>query len=125
MPNSWSTPGVQWEAVREAFIANILKDRRAPGGSTLTQQTVKNLFLSHERSYLRKAEEIFLAQMMELLWSKKRILETYLNIAEFGDGIFGVEAASRYYFHKNASRLNKSESVWLASILINPKRVSE
>ncbi len=113
--------GVQWEAVREAFIANILKDRRAPGGSTLTQQTVKNLFLSHERSYLRKAEEIFLAQMMELLWSKKRILETNLNIAEFGDGIFGVEAASRYYFHKNASRLNKSESVWLASILINPK----
>ncbi|WP_300964722.1 transglycosylase domain-containing protein, partial [Turicimonas muris] len=59
--------------------------------------------------------------MMELLWSKNRILETYLNIAEFGDGIFGVEAASRYYFHKNASRLNKSESVWLASILINPK----
>lgn len=114
--------GVQWDAIKEAFIANILKDRRAPGGSTLTQQTVKNLFLSHERSYIRKAEEIFLAQMMELLWSKKRILETYLNIAEFGNGIFGVEAASRYYFKKNAASLNKSESVWLASILINPKK---
>lgn len=114
--------GVQWSAVKDAFIANILKDRRAPGGSTLTQQTVKNLFLSHERSYFRKAEEMFLAQMVELLWSKKRILETYLNIAEFGEGIFGVEAASNYYFKKNAAKLNKQESVWLASILINPKK---
>lgn len=114
--------GVEWEAIKKAFVRNVIEDEFSPGGSTLTQQTVKNLFLSHERSYLRKAEEIFLAKVMELFWSKERILEVYLNIAEFGNGIFGVQAAAQHYFKKNASRLNRSECEWLAAILINPKR---
>lgn len=114
--------GVDWNAILKALNSNLIKDKRAPGGSTLTQQTVKNLFLSHDRSYLRKAEEIFLAKVVELLWSKKRILEVYLNIAEFGNGIFGVQAAARHYFKTNASALTRQQSVWLASILINPKK---
>lgn len=113
--------GLQWEAIKRAAEKNLLSERRAPGGSTLTQQTVKNLFLSHDRSYFRKAEEIILTPIAEAVWGKKRILEIYLNIAEFGNGIFGVQAASRFYFHKNASALTKDEAVRLASILINPK----
>ena len=97
-------------------------DKRAPGGSTLTQQTVKNLFLSHDRSYFRKAQEIILTPIVEAIWGKTRILEIYLNIAEFGNGIFGAQAASRYYFNKNAANLSRAEAIRLASILINPKK---
>lgn len=114
--------GLRWDAIKRAAEKNLLTDHRAPGGSTLSQQTVKNLFLSHERSYFRKAQEIILTPIAEAVWGKKRILEIYLNIAEFGNGIFGVQAASRVYFHKNASELTKSEAVRLSSILINPKR---
>ena len=114
--------GLQWGAILTAAQRNLLSERHAPGGSTLTQQTIKNLFLSHDRSYFRKIQEIILAPIVEALWSKKRILEVYLNIAEFGNGIFGVEAASRAYFHKSASQLDRNEAIRLASILINPKK---
>ena len=85
-------------------------------------QYVKNLFLSHDRSYFRKAQEIILTPIVEAIWDKKRILEIYLNIAEFGNGIFGAQAASRYYFNKNAANLSRAEAIRLASILINPKK---
>ncbi len=113
--------GVEWDALKRAFQNNVLGDKVAPGGSTLTQQMVKNLFLTHERSYFRKAEEIFLAPIAEAILGKKRILEIYLNIAEFGNGVFGIEAAAERYYRTTAAKLNKGQAVWLASILINPK----
>ena len=114
--------GLRWDAIKTAAERNLLSDKRAPGGSTLTQQTVKNLFLSHDRSYFRKAQEIILTPIVEAIWGKKRILEIYLNIAEFGNGIFGAQAAARYYFNKNAANLSRAEAIRLASILINPKK---
>lgn len=116
--------GLRWDAIKTAAERNLLSDKRAPGGSTLTQQTVKNLFLSHDRSYFRKAQEIILTPIVEAIWGKKRILEIYLNIAEFGNGIFGAQAAARYYFNKNAANLSRAEAIRLASILINPKNIS-
>ncbi|MCD8339594.1 MAG: monofunctional biosynthetic peptidoglycan transglycosylase [Burkholderiales bacterium] len=113
--------GVDWEAFKKAAYDYLFSNRKAPGGSTLTQQTVKNLFLSHERSLWRKAQEIFLSPIVEFVWGKKRILETYLNIAEFGEGVFGAEEAAQHYFKTSAAKLNKNQAVWLASILINPK----
>ena len=113
--------GIDWDATYQAFISNVLEGESAPGGSTISQQTVKNLFLTHEKSYFRKGQEIFLTLMMEATWSKGRIIETYLNIAEFGEGIFGVEAAARHYYQKSAASLNPWESAWLAAILTNPK----
>lgn len=95
---------------------------RIRGASTLSQQTAKNLLLWDGRSWLRKGLEAGLTAGIELVWSKRRILTVYLNIAEFGDGIFGVEAASQHYFHKPASRLTQSESALLAAVLPNPIR---
>ncbi len=95
---------------------------RIRGASTLTQQTAKNLLLWDGRSWLRKGLEAGLTAGIELVWSKRRILTVYLNIAEFGDGIFGVEAASQHYFHKPASRLSQSEAALLAAVLPNPIR---
>ena len=113
--------GVEWDATGDAFVSNVIEGDRAPGGSTITQQTVKNLFLTHEKSYLRKVQEMILALVMEATWSKGRILQTYLNIAEFGEGVFGVEAASRHYYGTSARRLSHWQSVWLAAILSNPR----
>lgn len=113
--------GIEWNSTFQAFINNVFLDKSAPGGSTITQQTVKNLFLSHEKSYIRKGQEIILTLVMEATWSKGRIIETYLNIAEFGKGIFGVEAAARYYYGTHAANLQRWQSVWLAAILTNPK----
>lgn len=113
--------GIEWNSTYRAFINNVFYDRSAPGGSTISQQTVKNLFLSHEKSYFRKAQEIFLTLVMESTWSKGRIIEAYLNVAEFGQGIFGVEAAARYYFGTHAKDLTEWQSVWLAAILTNPR----
>ena len=113
--------GIEWEATGEAFVNNVIEGERAPGGWTITQQTVKNLFLTHEKSYLRKFQEMILALVMEATWSKGRILQTYLNIAEFGEGVFGVEAAARHYYGVSARRLSHWQSVWLAAILSNPR----
>jgi monofunctional biosynthetic peptidoglycan transglycosylase len=105
--------GVDWAAIEEA----IESDR---GGSTITMQVVKNLFLWPSRSYVRKVIEIGLAYLVEALWSKRRILEIYLNIAEWGDGVFGAEAAARAHFNKPASRLTAEEAALLAVALPNP-----
>lgn len=106
-------------------IENVLKryrhsSKKSPGASTISQQTVKNLYLWHGQSWLRKGIELPLTLLIEGVWSKSRILEVYLNIAEFGEGIFGVEAAAQHYFHKAASALTLSESALLAAALPNP-----
>lgn len=107
-----------------AAIESVLDNQngRLRGASTLSQQTAKNLFLWDGRSWLRKGLEAGLTLGLESVWSKKRIITVYLNIAEFGDGIYGVEAASQRYFHKPASQLTLSESALLAAVLPNPLR---
>lgn len=112
-----------WGFDVEAIESVLDKQRgRLRGASTLSQQTAKNLFLWDGRSWLRKGLEAGLTLGLEGVWSKRRILTVYLNIAEFGDGIFGVEAASQRYFHKPASRLTMSEAALLAAVLPNPLR---
>ncbi|MFQ1023388.1 monofunctional biosynthetic peptidoglycan transglycosylase [Avibacterium paragallinarum] len=111
--------GIDWEAIEKALKHNQ-NARHIRGGSTISQQTVKNLYLWHGQSWLRKGIELPTTLMVELLWTKKRILEVYLNIAEFGEGIFGVEAASRYYFKKSAKQLSQQEAALLAAVLPNP-----
>lgn len=96
--------------------------RRLRGGSTITQQTAKNLFLHPGRSYIRKALEAYFALLLELCWPKRRILEIYLNVAQFGDGVFGAEAASERYFRKPAKDLTAGEAALLAAVLPSPQR---
>jgi len=113
--------GVDWEAIQKALEDNRRRGRPARGGSTISQQLAKNLFLSSERSYLRKGQELVITYMIEALWDKRRILEIYLNVAEWGDGVFGAEAAARHYFRTSASRLGAEESARLAVMLPRPK----
>lgn len=114
--------GVDWEAIEKAYKENIHKGKLARGGSTITQQLAKNLFLSSERSYVRKAQELVITYMIEALWSKRRILEVYLNVVEWGEGVFGAEAAARQYFGVSAAQLNAEQAARLAAYLPNPKR---
>ncbi|MFP2239037.1 monofunctional biosynthetic peptidoglycan transglycosylase [Pseudescherichia vulneris] len=118
-PEHW---GFDVSAIEKALAHNERNESRIRGASTLSQQTAKNLFLWDGRSWLRKGLEAGLTVGIETVWSKKRILTVYLNIAEFGDGIFGVEAAAQHYFHKPASRLTMSEAALLAAVLPNPIR---
>jgi len=116
--------GVEWEAIRKAWKYNQRQaskgtDKRR-GGSTITQQLAKNLFLTSERSYLRKAQELILTYMIELAMSKQRILELYLNVAQWGKDVFGAEAAARHYYRTSASRLSASQAATLAAMLPNP-----
>ena len=111
--------GLDFAAIQAALQYNA-NSKRTRGGSTISQQTAKNLYLWHGQSWLRKGIEVPITLLLEALWSKKRILEVYLNIAEFGDGIFGVEAAAQYYFKKSAATLNQSEAALLAAVLPNP-----
>jgi monofunctional biosynthetic peptidoglycan transglycosylase len=113
--------GVDWDAVKKALDANRKRGRPARGGSTISQQLAKNLFLSPERSYLRKGQELVITAMIEALWDKRRILEVYLNVAEWGDGVFGAEAAARHYFGTSAARLGAEQSATLAVMLPRPK----
>ena len=113
--------GFDFHAIGRALEYNA-SNRTVRGASTISQQTAKNLFLWSGRSYLRKGLEAGLTVGMETVWSKKRILTVYLNIAEFGDGIFGVEAAAQRYFHKPASQLTPGEAALLAAVLPNPIR---
>jgi monofunctional biosynthetic peptidoglycan transglycosylase len=110
--------GVDWGELKEAIES--ANDGIARGGSTISMQVVKNLFLWPSRNYVRKALEIPLTYVIEAAWSKQRILEIYLNIAEWGPGIFGAEAAARYHFRKSASTLNLREAALLAVSLPNP-----
>jgi len=116
--------GFDYEALEAAFEKNLKQGRFAAGASTISQQLTKNLFLSPEKSLTRKAKEAILTWRMERTLSKRRILELYVNVAEWGDGIFGIEAASRHYFHKPASALSSMEAARLASVLPNPIRFS-
>ena len=116
--------GFDYEALEQAFEKNLKQGRFASGASTISQQLTKNMFLSPEKSLTRKAKEAILTWRMEQTLSKRRILELYVNVAEWGDGIFGIEAASRHYFHKPASALTSMEAARLASVLPNPIRFS-
>lgn len=113
--------GFDWKAIEKAVEHNE-RSKRKRGASTLSQQTAKNLFCWEGRTYLRKGVEAWFTLLMEAGWSKRRILEVYLNIVEFGDGIFGVEAASQTYFRKPAKRLRAEEAALLAAVLPNPHK---
>ena len=114
--------GVDWDAIEKAYESNLKRGRPAKGGSTITQQLAKNLFLSPERSYLRKGQELVITYMIEALWDKRRILEVYLNVVEWGEGVFGAEAAARHYYGIPAAQLGAEQSARLAAYLPNPKR---
>ncbi|MDU2939376.1 MAG: monofunctional biosynthetic peptidoglycan transglycosylase [Enterobacteriaceae bacterium] len=118
-PQHW---GFDVAAIEKALSHNQRHETRIRGASTLSQQTAKNLFLWDGRSWLRKGLEAGLTVGIETVWSKKRILTVYLNVAEFGTGVFGVEAAAQRYFHKPASKLTMSEAALLAAVLPNPIR---
>jgi len=114
--------GFDWEAIQQAMQKNERRGKVVAGASTISQQLAKNLFLSGERSWLRKGEEAAITWMMERTLSKRRILELYLNVAEWGEGVFGVEAAARHHFGIPAAALGPEQAVWLAAILPSPRR---
>ncbi|MGP5346021.1 monofunctional biosynthetic peptidoglycan transglycosylase [Psychrobacter celer] len=113
--------GFDLKGIEAARKKNEETGKMSAGGSTITQQLAKNLFLTAHRSYIRKGEEAIITVMIETLWDKQRILTAYLNVAEFGDGIYGIEAAAHHYFNKSAANLNRDESALLISMLTNPK----
>ena len=113
--------GFDFNAMQKAWVKNQ-RGRKVRGGSTISQQVAKNLYLWPGASYVRKGIEAYLTVLIEALWPKQRILEVYLNSAEFGTGIFGVEAASQRYFRKSAARLTATEAALLAAVLPAPKR---
>ena len=115
--------GFDWEAIQEAMAKNQRKGRVVAGASTISQQLAKNLFLSGERSWLRKGQEAIITWMLERTMTKRRILELYLNYAEWGDGgLFGAEAAARFHFGVPAAALGPEQAAWLAAILPSPRR---
>ena len=115
--------GFDFDAIWDAFKRNQ-EGKNIRGGSTISQQVAKNVFLWHGRSYLRKAVEAYFTFLIEVLWGKQRILEVYLNIAEMGDGVFGVEAAAQKYFKKPAKDLKRQQAALLAAVLPNPIKYS-
>jgi monofunctional biosynthetic peptidoglycan transglycosylase len=114
--------GFDWEAIQDAMMKNTRKGRVVAGASTISQQLAKNLFLSGERSWLRKGQEAIITWMLEQAMTKRRILELYLNVAEWGDGVFGAEAAARHHFGVSAEALNAEQAAWLAAILPAPRK---
>jgi len=119
--NFYTHDGVDWHALEHAVQADLDKGAKTIGGSTITQQLAKNLYLSPDRSLLRKAREILIAFSLEDHLSKQRILELYLNIVELGDGVFGAEAAARHWYGHSAQSLSPVEAIRLALALPNPK----
>ena len=117
--NFLSHNGFDFEAIKKA-MENNERGRRIKGGSTISQQTAKNVFLWPQRSWLRKGLETYFTFLIELFWSKERIMEVYLNSIEMGNGVYGAEEASKFWFNKPAIRLNKNESAAIAAILPNP-----
>lgn len=113
--------GFDFDGMINAAERNAKAGEVVAGGSTISQQLAKNLFLFNRRSYIRKGEEAIATWMMEKLWTKQRILEVYMNSVELGDGIYGVQAASRYYFGRNADQLTREQAIKLAAMLPNPK----
>jgi monofunctional biosynthetic peptidoglycan transglycosylase len=114
--------GFDWEGIQKALEKNQKKGKIVAGGSTITQQLAKNLFLSGERSWWRKGQEAIITEMLESQMDKQRIFEIYLNVVEWGDGVFGAEAAARHYFGISASQLSPRQAALLASILPAPRR---
>lgn len=113
--------GINFSGIKIAMQRNRQHGKRVSGASTITQQLAKNLFLSEEKTYTRKAQEAVIAVMMESVLSKRRILEIYLNVIEWGDGVFGAEAAAQYYFGISAHSLSKSQAALLAAIIASPR----
>ncbi|HPE05481.1 MAG TPA: monofunctional biosynthetic peptidoglycan transglycosylase [Thauera sp.] len=114
--------GFDWEGIERALERNAEEGRITAGGSTISQQLAKNLFLSSSRSWLRKGQEAAITMMIEATWDKRRILEVYLNVAEWGNGVFGAEAAARHYHGRPAASLGPAEAARLAVMLPNPRR---
>jgi monofunctional glycosyltransferase len=117
----WTHEGVDYDQLKESIEANIERMEFARGGSTITQQLAKNLYLSPSKNPIRKLRELLIARQLETELSKQRILELYLNVIEWGDGIYGAEAAARTYFQKAAADLSPQESARLAGAIINPR----
>jgi monofunctional glycosyltransferase len=114
--------GFDWEGIKDAALYNLEAGKLKRGGSTITQQLAKNLYLSSERSLLRKAREALITRALEQHLTKERILELYLNVAEWGQGVYGAEAAARHHFKKSSRDLTADEAAWLAAILPSPRR---
>jgi monofunctional glycosyltransferase len=114
--------GLDWKSIEKAMKHNKKKPKRVRGASTISQQVAKNVFLWQGRSYVRKGLEVYFTFMIELVWGKERILEVYLNVAEMGKGIFGIEAAAQKYFKKSAKKLTQTEAAMIAACLPNPKK---
>ncbi|MGH8735839.1 MAG: monofunctional biosynthetic peptidoglycan transglycosylase [Burkholderiales bacterium] len=114
--------GFDWEAIEKAIEKNERRGKVVVGASTISQQLAKNLLLSGERTWLRKGEEAAITWMLESTMSKRRILELYLNVAEWGDGVFGAQAAARHHFSVSAAQLDPEQAAWLAAILPSPRR---
>ena len=117
----WQHEGVDFEQLQESLEKDWARGRLLRGGSTITQQLAKNLYLSPSKNPLRKLRELIIARRLEAELKKARILELYLNVIEWGDGIYGVDAASRAYFQSNAASLGPSESAMLAAAIVNPR----
>lgn len=115
--------GLDFSAMQKAAVGNF-KGKKLKGGSTITQQTAKNVFLWQGRSYLRKALEAYYTVLIELIWGKERILEVYLNSIEMGDGIYGAEAATEHWYKKDCKSLTRMQAAGIAAILPNPRRFS-
>ena len=113
--------GIDWEAIRQAFEDNKQPGRTRRGGSTITQQLVKNLFMTTHSTYLRKAVEVPLAYLAELLLSKERILDLYLNVIEWGDGVYGAEAAAQQYYGTSAKQLSRRQAAGMAACIPAPR----
>jgi monofunctional biosynthetic peptidoglycan transglycosylase len=113
--------GFDWEGIEKAYEKNLKKGKLVAGGSTISQQLAKNLFLSSSRTPWRKGEEVIITFMLEKMMSKRRILEIYLNVIEWGNGVFGAEAAARHYYKISAAGLGKTQSAKLAAMIPNPR----
>lgn len=113
--------GFDWDGIQKAYEKNMKKGKIVAGGSTISQQLAKNLFLSGKRSPFRKIEEAAITVMMEAVMDKQRIFEIYLNVIEWGNGVFGAEAAARYYFHSSAAQLSPFQAAKLAAMVPNPR----
>jgi len=119
----YSHHGFDFDAIQKAYQQNQ-KGKKIKGASTISQQTAKNVFLWPGRSYVRKALEAYFTVLIELFWSKQRILDVYLNVIEMGDGVYGTEAAAEEFFHKEAADLSRGECALIAAVLPNPRRWS-
>ena len=113
--------GFDWDGIQKAYEKNIKKGKVVAGGSTISQQLAKNLFLSTKRTPWRKLEEAMITVMLEATMSKRRIFEIYLNVIEWGNGIFGAEAAAKYYYHTSAKNLDAEQAAKLAAMVPNPR----